>query len=783
MPANPHSDIHVAFRDELCDFTIRLSPRIPRANQMPVFKPRLAALVGSLLAAGQIGAQQPGPRAQSPGPVTGAIDLPTSITARRIDGVADKETVAEGDARLRRGDKSIAADWIRFSSENDEVEAKGHVRLEQGGLVMTGPSLRLRTTDSIGSVENPSYSITTRAKTDGAQITARGEASRIDLNGENLYQLINATYTTCVPGDDSWYLEVEELGLDYGREVGTAHWATVHLFGTPIMTTPYLDFSLNNQRKSGFLSPTLGTSGRNGPEVSLPYYLNLAPNRDLTVTPRYMQKRGLIVGSEFRYLEPHSRGNARFEYLPQDEVRGGKRSAISLVHGYEDGPLAVGISLNKVSDNDYFRDLSSRLNFVSQSYLPREGVVRYSGGWWGDGIWSTSARAQSFQTLQLPDGSLPKQYSRLPQVLLTASKPDMHGVDFGVTGEAVDFHHPTLVRGTRTTVYPSLTLPLLSPGYYFTPKIGIHSTSYGLTNTAPGGGTSFQRNLPIFSVDSGMNFERDASYFGQNYQQTLEPRAYYLNVRYKNQRQIPLFDTAVSDFNYAQIFSENGFTGGDRVNDANQLTLAMTSRLLSAATGQEALRATLAQRYYFSRQQVTLDSTTSPRDFTASDWLASLATRVAPKWTVEGATQYSQRESRIERLTLATRFQPEVQKTLNLSYRFLRDQFNQIDVSGQWPLGGRFYGVGRYNFSVRDHRVVEALAGFEYNEDCWAGRVVIQRFAVTAGVATHAVFLQLELNGFSRIGSNPLEALKRNIPGYTRTSPVGTPGRFGEYDE
>lgn len=748
---------------------------------MSVIKPRIAALAGTLLAAGQLAAQQPG--LQGPSRSAGARDLPTSISARRIDGVADRETVAEGEARLRRGEKSIAADWLRFSSEDDEVEAKGNVRLEQGGMVMTGPSLRIRTTDSIGRIESPSYTITTQAKDDGSQITARGDASRIDLDGENLYRLFNATFTTCVPGDDSWYLQVEELSLDYGREVGTARWATVHFFGTPILTTPYMDFSLNNQRKSGFLAPTLGTSGKNGPEISVPYYFNLAPNRDLTVTPRYMAKRGLMVGGEYRYLEQYSRGNARIEYLPQDEVRGGKRSAVSLVHGFDNGPYAAGLSLNKVSDNDYFRDLSSRLNFVSQSYLPREGFARYSGTWLDSGIWSATARAQSFQTLQLPNTPIPIQYSRLPQILLTAARPDVYGTDFNFNGEVVDFHHPTQVRGVRSTVNPSLSMPFLTPGAYVTPKIGFHSTTYSLSNSTPGAVTSIQRNLPVFSVDSGLTFERESSYFGQNYQQTLEPRAFYLNVPYKDQSRIPLFDTAVADFNYAQIFSENAFTGGDRVNDANQVTLALTSRLLAPSTGQEAFRATIAQRYYFSRQQVTLNAATSPRDFTASDYLASVAGRIAPRWTLEGATQYSQRESRIERLTIATRYQPEVQKTLNLSYRFLRDQFNQVDVSTQWPVTGRVYAVGRYNYSVRDHRVVEALAGFEYNADCWIGRFVFQRFAAAAGVATHAVFLQLELNGFSRIGSNPLEALKRNIPGYTRLNQTPNPGRLGNYDD
>ena len=496
-----------------------------------------------------------------------------------------------------------------------------------------------------------------------------------------------------------------------------------------------------------------------------------------------MAKRGLIVGSEFRYIEPNSRGNARIEYLPDDQVRGGRRSAISVLHAYNSGPYSAGLSLNKVSDSDYFRDLSSRVNFVSQTYLPREGFVGYSGTWWGDGRWNAAARAQSFQTLQLPNVLVPTQYSRLPQLLLTANRADYHGADFAFNGEAVDFHHPTQVTGVRTTFNPSLSMPLLMSGGFVTPKIGFHSTTYSLANAAAGATTSIQRNLPIFSVDSGLVFERNSAYFGQSYEQTLEPRAYYLYVPYKDQSRIPVFDTAVADFNYAQIFSENSFTGGDRINDANQLTLALTSRLLAPTSGQEAFRATIAQRYYFARQQVTFDSTTSPRDFFSSDWLASVAGRVAPRWTLESSTQYNSRESRVERLTVSTRYQPQVQKTLNLSYRYLRDQLGQVDVSSQWPLTGKVFGVGRYNYSLKDNRVVEALAGFEYNDDCWIGRIVIQRFAAAAGLATHAIFLQLELKGFSQIGSNPLEALKRNIPGYTRLNQTLNPGRSGDFDD
>ena len=264
--------------------------------------------------------------------------------------------------------------------------------------------------------------------------------------------------------------------------------------------------------------------------------------------------------------------------------------------------------------------------------------------------------------------------------------------------------------------------------------------------------------------------------------QTLEPRIFYVRIPFRDQSRIPLFDTAVADFNYAQIFSENSFSGGDRINDADQLTVALTSRTLRSSTGQEMLRGTIGQRYYFKDQQVTLDDPQAtlpadpPRTYHSSDWLAALSGRVAQHWTSEAATQYNQRDNRFERLTVTGRYQPEPFKTLNLSYRFLNDQIRQVDLSGQWPLADRWYGVGRFNYSLRDSRIVESIGGLEYGADCWISRFVVQRFALTAGESTRSFFLHLELNGFSRLGSNPLEALKRNVPGYQRvgTSVTGT---------
>jgi LPS-assembly protein len=744
---------------------------------------RVAALASALLAAGPAMAQQPGLRVQRTLEAPADASLPTFVSARRIDGIADKEVTAQTDAELRRGNISITADWMRFNNETEEVEAKGNVRLEREGTVITGPSLRLHTSDSTGEIESPDYSVAPRPRPGMPPVAARGHADRVELKGEERYSLFNATFTTCKPGDDAWYLKVDQLNLDFGRQVGTANWPTMYFKGTPILTSPYLDFSLNNQRKSGFLSPTFGSTGRSGAELSVPYYFNLAPSRDLTLTPRYMTKRGLLLGGEFRYLDPRYDGIARFEDLPKDEVRGTSRSALSLVHSYRQGPYVAGLNLNKVSDNDYFRDLSNRVNFSSQVYLVREGYARYSGTWWDSGTWGATARISGFQTLQDPNNPVPIQYSRAPQVLVNATRPDTAGMDFALAGETVDFRHPTQVTGTRTTINPSLSLPMLTPGGYFTPKFGIHSTTYSLANNAPGTPTAIQRTLPIVSADAGLAFERGSSYFGQQFVQTLEPRAYYLYVPFKDQSAIPLFDTARADFNYAQLFSENSFLGGDRVSDANQMTFALTSRLLASTTGQEALRATIGQRYYLSDQRVTLDATTAPRNFRISDWIAALSGRVAPRWTLDSAVEYNPRDSRTERLTLAARYQPEAQKTLNLSYRYLRDQFNLVDISAQWPLTAAWSGVGRYNYSVRDGRIVESLVGFEYNGGCWVGRFVAYRFAAAAGgVSTNALFLQLELNGFSRIGSNPLEILRRNVPGYTRLNQSVPPGRAFEYD-
>lgn len=743
-------------------------------SSMRQYAPALVLFFCALAAQAQEPRLRP-PPAGKPG-MSGA---PVTISADRLEGYANQETSASGNAELRQDNVSINADRLLYRYATDEVQASGSVRLARDGDRMNGTGLRLRVHDNVGQFDHADYEFSRPGRSGFAPVSARGTADVIKLEGKDKYHLENATFTTCKPGNNDWYLQMGELDLDMTRDLGTARRGKLVFKDTPIVYLPWVSFPLHNERKTGLLPPTIGSTGKSGVEISTPFYVNLAPNRDLTIVPRELSKRGLQLAAQLRYVGLDYDGNASFEHLSNDRVRNISRFATTIQHNQRFSSNLNGyLNINKVSDDNYFRDLSSRINITSQTTLPRDGMLTYNGGWW-----VATARAQRFQTLQDPANPVIEPYGRVPQVTLNATREYVGGVDLALNSEFVKFYHPTDVIGSRLTFYPSASLPLIVPGAYLTPKLGFHSTGYSLARNPADTPETLRRALPIASVDSGLTFERDADFMGQRFRQTLEPRLYYLYVPFRDQSRIPLFDTGLADFNYATIFSENLFSGGDRIADANQLTVAATTRLVSPASGQEVLKATVGQRHYFQNQQVALDNVTPTRTDKTSDFLAALSGHISRYWTLDSALQYNPHRNFFDRLGIAARFQPETAKTLNLGYRFTRDSLNQVDVSAQWPLGGGWYGVGRYNYSLRDNRLVESLGGFEYNAGCWIGRIVLHRFATATGSVSNGVFVQLELNGFSRIGSNPLETLKRNIPGYGRlnqTRPDSRPFDFYE---
>jgi LPS-assembly protein len=678
---------------------------------------------------------------------------PMFIEAERLQGHQERELEAEGNVSLRKRGAAVFSDYLYYAYPERELTVTGHVRFEKEGDVITGEKLFYNLDSESGYFEQPRYRF--------QKFGARGDADRMVMESRTKMRVDKATYTNCAVGDDDWFLRVDRLDLDRQRDVGVAHNATVVFKGVPLLYSPYLDFSLSGDRKTGLLPPTIGSTGQSGFEVTQPFYWNIAPDRDATIAPRFLAKRGVLLNTELRYLEPSLRGEVRAEYLPDDQEKHETRYGYAWQHqqGFGHG-FSGALNLQGVSDDSYFTDLSDKIAATSQTNLPREGNLFYDGNWW-----NMNARVQRFQTLQDPLAPVTPPYERVPQITLNVNRQTDYHLDLGLQGEYVEFDHPTLLNGKRQIFYPSISVPLQSSYFYVMPKLGYHYTTYSLEDPNLPEAT---RGLPIYSLDSAVTFERNARFRGRDFIQTLEPRLYYVYIPFRPQDQLPVFDTAVADFSLAQIFTENQFTGGDRINDANQLTAAVSSRLINPGNGEEQLRFVLGQRYYFKEQQVTLNTT--PRDFDRSDLLAAATGKITPYWVTGVSVQYSANTSRMERSNVALRYQPAIGKVMNFGYRFTRDSLEQVDLSSQWPIGGRWTGLARWNYTLRDKRLLEGLAGLEYNAGCWSARFVMHRFVSAEQEYINAMFFQLELNGVSRIGSNPLELLRQSVTGYTKTN-------------
>ena len=693
---------------------------------------------------------------------------PMTIDAERIDGIGEIEVTARGDAELRQGELSVFGDYLKYNQEFGRVDADGGVRLQMGVDRFFGPRLRYSTLDDTGLFEEPRFLLQ-------RDLPARGSADELEFLGRQKYRMKNARYTTCQPGHEDWYVEAGELELDYESEEGSARSPRLRFFDTTILAAPFAYFPLESRRKTGLLTPYYAHSSTRGLEAGIPFYWNIAPERDYTLTPVYMTKRGTLFKNEFRYLDRPYAGELRLEYMPGDEVLKRDRQGISWQHAQGFTPnLRAAIDYNRVSDDRYFVDLSSQVRQSSIGNLQQDAYTVYSNSIAGN-PYTLQARVQKFQTLQDPLAPIVPPYARVPQLNFGATVNDVGNfLDTGWNAEYVRFIHPTLVQGSRLTASPAFAAPLLSPGWYVLPKAGLRYTTYNIENVPAGTSSNPAVAIPWFSADGGLIFERDTSWFGDAFTQTLEPRLFYVYVPYRNQDSIPLFDTALADFNFPQLFSENRFTGGDRFGDANQVTLALTSRILQP-NGQEAFRATIGQRNYFSDERVGLTPEATRRTFHTSDLLASVGGRVFRHLTFDTTTQYNRRDSRPERYTVSARYAPEAAKVLSASYRYNRDPttpLKQIDVSGQWPIAAGWYAVGRYNYSLLDKRLVDGLYGMEYNAGCWVFRAVFQRIQAAAQVASTAFFFQLEFTGVGQIGTDEVVTLlKRNVPGYSITNP------------
>lgn len=691
------------------------------------------------------------------------------VRADRISGEIEERLTLEGSAEVRRGGTVLRGDRITYTVATDEIEASGNVRIYRDGVAFFGPSLTLRIDARTGAMPEAGFTY--------APHSGRGTSRRIEfLEGDRL-RLEDAVYTTCAPGDDSWWIQARRLTIDRDGELGVANGASVHFQGVPILASPYFQFPLGDRRRSGLLTPSVGINSKLGVEAIVPYYWDIAPNYDATISPRVMTKRGVLIGTEFRYLEPNFNGIVEYDLVPYDRVTDSSRSYLSLRHLYDNAAgLTGGVNYSRVSDDNVPADYARTIAGASRLVLPQELFVRYT-----QRQWSALARVEQNQTLQDPNQPVVKPHERLPQLAFTGWAPRIAGFDAGVMIDATQFDHPTLETGTRFIVNPTLAYPVRAPGYFLVPRVQWLGTWYELDDPRRADQRP-SRSLPLASVDGGLVFERDASWFGDAAVQTLEPRLFYAYVPYRDQSNLPVFDTAEADFNFTQLFRENRYSGFDRVSEANQLTAALVGRILDPATGAERLRAAVGQRFYFSSQQVTLPGGTASTG-SESDVLFELRGVIARGWISDLYVQHSTLENRLVRAAAALRWQPRPGSVMGLAYRYKLDEIEQVDFAAQWPIAERWYGVGRANYSIRDKQWVELLAGFEYRDDCWALRLVGQSFVTIGEARTTSLLFQLQLNGVASIGTGLLEQLRRSIPGYQPVDVRQTAvGRYEDYE-
>ncbi len=763
------------------------------------------------------------------------------IDGDKLEVHLDRQMRAIGNASLHRDKQDIFGDIIEYDVQNDELHAKGNVSIELGDANLHGPELNMRLSESIGDMRDATINITkalgtkeqhsvgvTPART--TQLTqqpvdltaqdndiptslapfsttlgseplptkSRADASVLFFEGLDKKRLLDASYTTCKVGVDDWYLKAKELKLNGYSESGTAQHGYIEFKGVPILYSPYIAFSYGGQRESGFLAPSYGSTSLSGFEFSIPYYWNIAPNRDATITMRELSKRGVQLQGQFRYLEEQYSGIDNLEYLPSDNQTGNNRYYFNLKHKQIFGNgWSAGYAVEKTSDNLYFSELSTRITTTSRVLLPQQFNVDYANE-----TWRFNALAQKFQTL---DGvSYP--YERLPQLTLSGSKyygdikANLYTQLVAFDTNSSNINAALLTTGTRITAYPSITESFTRPYGYITPKVGVHMTSYTLNNDPNNLGPQ-QRALPILSVDSGLYFDRDFKIANRAYAQTLEPRLFYVYIPNTDQSKIPVFDSGVIDLNFSSLFAENQFSGNDRINNANQISAGLTTRFIESDTGMQRLSASIGQRYYFSNQKVALDYTNPAafRQSNSSDIIAGLSANLKTNWKVDAFLRYNTLAGVTPNQTITSRYSPEPGKVLNLSYSHRNDALStiyfapgtspvtaaaaiaaanvdQFNVSGQWPIKPGWFAVGRINYSIQTKQMIESLAGVEYNAGCWIARSVIQRISTiatiptaTSGNANYALFFQLELGGLASIGANPLSIIKRSVPGYVNT--------------
>ncbi len=757
----------------------------------------------------------------------------TFTSSDSIDGVVDREMRLKGRAQIRRNGAVIKADEIKYDPDSDIANLSGNTEFTKGNASFKGPKARFRVDAREGEMETPNYELRDNR--------ASGKAKKLTIETADVFVFDKATYTTCTPENLDWYFTASTLEIDNEQKEMVGTNGVMRFFDVPIAYVPYFTAPTSNQRRSGILAPVAGYNSNNGIDVTQPYYVNIAPNRDLLLLPRVMGQRGVQLGAKYQFIDKQYAGSLGGDYLPYDRKTGTDRWRYDWQQrqNFSGDLLGMGgipiagawtgyANMARVSDNLYPTDFSQTIaGAVTNQFRQEVGTTKNLTGSLSN--WTVGARAMTFQTLQ-PDPTVTVQspynilpnitaaynnrlspavadasgkYIALPSGPATTFSTDFTRFAYNIGGNLQVTAPGAFSQADRTVIKGALALPQITPGYYITPKVSFQSNTYNATPYNPVNAPAVQGfTIPTLSLDSGLAFERDAAelkgFFGRDMLLTMEPRAFYVYTPFQSQAQTPLFDTADAGFGVTQIFSENTFIGNDRIADSNKLTGGITSRMIEASTGAERANVTLAQRQAFTGQKVGLNGTIA-NPTTYSDTLGSASIRLLGNFSTDMFGQYNTQLNRLVQTTIGGSWRPTPGRSLNFGYRnvwspptqasvqnntagtLAQTTTDQYNISGQWPLTREVSVLGRWGYDALTTKTLNTLVALEWMRDCWTLRGAYSQVLNTSQITTTQVLFQIEFRGFGSAGSNPVDIMKFNVPGYMPTSKPIPPSIYENY--
>lgn len=676
--------------------------------------------------------------------------IPIVLEADNVESQGDKAVVLSGDAFVAQGRQSISAEQITYSKETNQASGEGNVTLRSvAGDKVTADSIDLDVNSKIGLAKNAKFKLAERGlieeETNAVAVQSRGSADELAVEGEQFVRLKNVEYTTCVEGQDDYFIRAKELELDQATGMGRAKGATLVFKGVPFFYAPTFTFPISDERKSGFLFPSFGYDTDSGAVFSVPWYWNIAPNMDATFIPRVYSNRGVQLGTEVRYMTDSSRTYFYGEFLPSDkEFNNEDRSMVTLQHDQDiTKRLSTKIDYNDVSDQSYFTDFRNDIRYFSSTYIPRNARLRYSADYW-----NASARISEFELVDDGIDPVNKPYERRPELDFNSNFPKIGLLKFETRASATNFSHASKQEGWRYLFNPSVEVPLEKIWGYVKPRLELDYASYSVDNSDVD-----SRSIPVFSIDSGLYLEKRSSFFGESATQTLEPRVFFVYAGEDKQENTPLFDTKTLTFNnFSNLFSTSGFLGSDRAADNRQVTLALTSRLFDK-TGMQRLKTSIGQAYYLEDREVVINSET--KKVSKSDLLAEATIDFGNHWELDAFIQYGTETSDIRTVNITGEYRESANKFVSLGYR--RSEVNslieQVILQGEWPLNKHLSLFGAERYSIEDSENLQTQLGFEYDACCWRLRVSANRLRTTKDDSRDSILAEFELTGLGKVRS------------------------------